>query len=258
MIELRFDNLPLVEVVVRMTIEDKFPLSLPFAGDLLEALRDGGESEFQLVESAAPELTPGVAGFELSSLPIMSFGSKSEPGLTMHFQERHLRLMWVRTTEGKYPGFTKALLPTLKRFFTALNDLIGPQRVIVLNMGYRNLIQGVEPRHVDEFVKLPVIMKQEDLLYHFEYAWRDAGGFDHRASLSRQGTDKTVYTELTNTVGKRLSEEEECFSSLAIVHDLLCGEFRENLTDRAKREWQFIESGNRVSKARERRTKRKS
>jgi uncharacterized protein (TIGR04255 family) len=236
MVILPFSNLPLVEVVARITFVDPLPLGLAFVGDLYDLIRN----EFEMADDDVIEQAPGSA-FEFSGrlLQAASFNHRQHPGVTVKVQRRMLRASWQKTSDQGYPGFETTLVPLLRQVLEAIHKLVGHQDVSVLNMSYQNSIDGIEPPTLSEYIALPVQVHIDGRLHQLEFMWRNAEEVDQRVRILGIKTEDETRVVLTNVAGTRLNQQTDLWAAMERIHDVLCISFRDGLTAKAKKDWGY-------------------
>ncbi|MBS1716999.1 MAG: TIGR04255 family protein [Armatimonadetes bacterium] len=236
MVILPFERLPLVEASVRITFRNQLPLGLAFIGDLYDLVR----VDFELADDETLEPIPGT-GFTFSqrSIEVATFNHRHHPGVSAKLQTQMLRASWQKASDEGYPGYQKALLPVLQKLLGSIEKLIGKQEIQVINMSYQNSITGIEPIGMTSFVQLPIQIQLEGSLKSLEFVWSDHSQIDQRVHVQGIKSADELRVALTNVAAKRLQSNEEIWTTLELIHDTLCINFRDSLTDRAKDEWGY-------------------
>lgn len=230
---IRFDNLPLFEVTVRLTLADALPVGFPLVLDLADRL----EREV-VVDDALIEVVPGAPFTHNRFGPAVAYGF--EGGCSVHLQPYLMVVRWRGTGSDLYVGFS-ILRELAQHLIAKLTALLGAEPAVsVVNMTYSNFITG-DIRPMLKVGWLPTA--REENVEHWESVW-NAGEGHLRIVVDRgvhEGFGGSGFV-LSCTAGRILGESESYLSSLDKIHGILCTNFVSMITDDAKLLWQFKNS----------------
>lgn len=235
---LRFQSLPLMEVVVRLYFRASTTLTFADIYRLREQL-DGFVEILPLRElEASPvvrDVSPipdaaGLLGAEFVGHPA---------GWSVKLQTQLLAIRWRRTTRGlKYPGYaqTKSLV---KHAFELTQSHFGANAsVAVANMAYSNFVIAEDIREylADSFCAIRGI--QTPRVFEITAGWSESDGTDLRYQVQHaiQKAEPAEGYLLTTTCGRR-ADSLELEELLDQNHGKLQGLFDALITSRAKKEW---------------------
>lgn len=235
-----FDNLPLVEVAIRFTLEKSLPLGVALAHDIMMGIVEDGESA--VVRDIPLEPAPGqkVAGFFQRS----SFALAHHDGTETIVHPHWVGSKWTGMGSQNYPRFP-ALRNRLTLLMKRLHELFGEvPKVTVANMSYLNFVSVRGMAEMSAYLQDGVLSPH---LLGFGTGcqslgrWHDASGYELRVELNMsegalEGEDGFLFT---TACGKFLDIGEDPVENLDRIHDNLCNLFVGILSEKAKREWQY-------------------
>lgn len=251
MTSLQFDNLPLVEAAVRVSLGASLQLSFAAIYDVHDGLRQEfpSISEAEQVE-VAPGLAESETRFGIGIVPGAVFCGHSA-GITVTLQPQVIIARWFRKSslsDSPYPRYG-ALRDALWRTVDLLRkhgDDTPP--VAVVNMSYVNFIPSNRPDIVREYFSEVAQIKVLDgakVLRKLEAGWKLASDVDVRFCLEQTAAKMpdgiTAGYRLTTAAGIKLGPTQAAKESLELVHDTLQGLFRDLISSRARDEWQLRE-----------------
>jgi len=251
---LEFDRLPLVEVALRTSFQAPVPVS--FA--TLNGVRGELALEFRsLDELSQIEAAPGVnatvafgAGQVLGAVL-----SGHNLGLRVSIQHHVVVTRWIREHHVGAPQYARfdelrqchwKVVRTLLRVAKQSNPQFG-----AVNMSYANFLQVDPSTNALEQYFAPAaqvgLTTNARRLHKVEIAWQDDGGVDLRFRLERVGiqwgNERKDGYNLTTVAGSAVASDTDAEDRLCLVHDRLQGFFKTLISDRAKIEWGYHESG---------------
>ena len=252
-IRLDFGNLPLVEAVVRVSFEPPLSLTFNIINGVGERLRPDFSAPIVLdrVETA-----PGIHEHTVQIGPGHIPGAVykgNDDALVITLQGQVIVARWLKATpeQGseypRYPALHRALWRAMDALRQASNT---PSRTTVVNMSYVNFLRiaHTEPVLDRYFSRLAHVdaVANADQIHKVELAWRDDDGIDLRYKLeqvSAKIADETIEGyRLTTVAGVRLPDQTNEKARLDCVHTRLQTFFRDLISERAKKEWQFQEN----------------
>jgi uncharacterized protein (TIGR04255 family) len=250
-LRLKFDNLPLVEAVVRTSFNGPKALSYQMVNAVARELQ---HSFPRLDEATQFEVAPGRAGTQVeigpAYLPAAVYTGHTS-GLSVSLQPDVIVTRWA-----KHPGLEQADYPRYESLRDALWEAVEAFRkasgdeypgIAVVNMSYVNFIRVPNPAAVvrdyfsnDAQVGIMGDVKQVRKL---EAAWNGADDVDVRFALDQASAKLpegvTPGYRLTTAAGLRLGESTDAKSGLDRVHEVLQEFFVHLISERAKREWKL-------------------
>lgn len=255
-LRLGFDNLPLMEAVVRASFSSPISLTYKQVIGVAERLR----SEFpQVSEPAQIEIGPGVGTGQIE------FGPSHLPGVVYEGNRDGLRVSvhahvvvtrWMQpfvVDQPKYPHYQvlrDAHWRAVEALRSASQDELPP--IVVVNMSYVNFLKIGDSaselrQYFSDLAQLGAAADAEQVR-KIEGAWKEKSGIDLRFTIEQVtrtiAGESSVGYRLTTAGGRRLSESVDSRSALDDVHDRLQHFFRDLISNRAKKEWGLRESGN--------------
>ena len=246
-----FDNLPLVEVAVRVGFAAPKALTYSLVYALAQELKPSFPT---LEESKQHEAVPGGGRAQIeigpNYLPGATFVGHRD-GLSISLQPQVIVGRWLRhpgLREPEYPRY-----PALRdSVWTAVDSLIrasGDEHpgIDVVNMSYVNFIPVSDPATVlkDYFSGQAQLQAMDEArqVRKLEAAWTEDDELDLRFAIeqaaARLGDSPEQGYRLTTAGGLRLKEAKDPKSGLERVHDALQQFFLRLISDRAKEEWGF-------------------
>lgn len=249
-----FEDLPLVEVVVRAALKGPRPLTYAIVNALAVELKQTFPT---LEELKQYEVVPGVGRAQIEIGPAYLPGATyvgHKDGLSVSLQPQVIVARWVKHSglpEPKYPRY-----PALRdSFWTAVNSFIlasGDEYagIDVVNMSYVNFIPvsdsaSVLKDYFSDQAQLPGMDKARQVR-KLEAAWTEDDELDLRFAIeqatARLGDSVKQGYQLTTAAGLKLKESRDAKVALERVHDALQVFFLSLISDRAKREWKFQEA----------------
>ncbi len=253
-VRLDFDNLPLVEVAVRATLEKPIAIKFSLLSKMHEELRDCFPT---LSEPRYRDVPPGVA-------PQFTIGTGQIPGAVFEGHKEGLAISvfpdllvarWQRPPAASLPDYPRfpALREALCNGLDAMRKAQGNENmptIKVVNMSYVNLprIAHAEPVLQDYFSRKAHVefVRDAKIVHKAEVSWREHDGFDLRYCLeavSEPIDEQTIEAYCLTTVGGMcVQPPADVKSCLDTVHDRMQRLFRDLISDHAKRVWGFKEA----------------
>ncbi|HWL92322.1 MAG TPA: hypothetical protein VNT79_02210 [Phycisphaerae bacterium] len=254
---MRFERLPHVETVVRLTISVPFDITL----NNIIRLKDRFLQEKQftgLADLDGLEVPPGAGTWSLAGIsPVAIQGAKfvgNAIGLELTMQMQLLALRWTARSGAAYPGFV-ALCESLRTLVGVILEEIGTaeqkthaQIVAVVNLGYISLATpgGKIEKLTDvlsECAQAPLLRGgRVDKIHNFTLSWRETDGVDLRLDLSTQekagSTSKETRFRILTVAGKTLENSTaNPFDTLVSLHSRLEDTFLAVISENAKTDW---------------------
>lgn len=248
---LEFEQLPLIEVVIRLAPANLIPIRLEWLHRLAGEL----EKRFpRLTDLEA--LTPGIGVQSLE----LGFGqtlgarfSNEETGITLIVQPNIIQLSWQKSAGGApYPRF-ETLLVELREAVSSV-DTVSQSRLEgggrgrlfrAANMAYTNLIEtsgqplcGEVRRYLNNRLMVEM-MHPEGRFFEESVSWRDEYGTDVRVQARASGLEKDVV--LTTVAGRLFEPDAWPEAMLRANRESLLVLFKAILTDHALNEWGYRE-----------------
>ena len=247
-LRLEFDNLPLVEAVVRASFNEAVPLTFTAIYEAREKLASkfGHISEAQRYEAAPGisetiEFVPGaITGFVLD---------ENKNGLAATIQSRLVAVRWIRSVVKNAPPYPRfsVLRDTLWEVIDVFREVSGVRSlpIAVVNMSYANFIDVPDSADIlaRYFSKIAQVKATDDAerINKLEFAWRNEG-IDLRFRLqhvnAKVGEETKSGFQLTTVAGGAVgTSQDDPKNKLVTVHERLQYLFRDLLSDQAKKEW---------------------
>ena len=260
MTSLRFSNLPLAEVTIRIVPLEESPVSLSLKGlaELWGRLnrQDGASGTFDGLVRAQREVPPGrpsTLSFELGPAPVPAALVDHERGLIVHVQPDLLAVKWAAESGRQYPGFS-VLLGALETCVEAIAALI-PEAIArpqydVSNMQYANFVlaepsaSGILDRYFGPSIR-PTRVPADAQFHGVNLSWKENG---HDLRLIVERAEAAVQSEprlgFLVTTAAGCPHEPSQFPSAEItrLHDQLQELFLGIISDHAKEEWGYAGS----------------
>lgn len=248
---LDFDNLPLVEAVVRATFNAQTSLGYSLINSIAASL---GSAFPRLEEPKQLETVPGREGTEIAFGPGVLPGARyvgQDNGLSVTVQPRVIVARWSRE-----PGFSKSEYPRYQVLRESLWTAVEAFRkacgddnpgIAIVNMSYVNFIPVSDPATVlkhyfSSAVQLQAL-GQARQVRKLEAAWTDDGVLDVRFAIeqaaAKLGDSVTQGYRLVTASGLELGESQDAVPGLDQVHDKLQVFFSELISRKAKSEWKL-------------------
>lgn len=252
---LEFANLPLIEVVIRLTISKPVPLDLAAAAQLHLALRD----RLPIIEQPLEvEHTPGRPTLlELHPGRLLAAHYRDDAsGLVIGVQPSLLFARWSASSRQgssgtSYPHFPR-MAETLWFAAASLRQVFGEARFEIANMSYTNFVKTSDAS-VSQFLDRyflagvrPAILEPSDTFHTLNISWRRSDETDLRLVIERGEIPRTPITaedgyKILTVAGRRFPENVEPKTFVQSVHDHLQELFRSILSDHAKVEWGYAQ-----------------
>lgn len=249
-----FDNLPLVEVAVRVGFAGPKALTYSLVNALAQELKPSFPT---LEESKQHEAVPGAGTAQIEIGPNYLPGATyvgHKDGLSISLQPQVIVGRWLR-----HPGLRKPEYPRYPALrdsvWTAVDSLIrasGDEHpgIDVVNMSYVNFIPVSDPSTVlkDYFSGQAHLRAMDEArqVRKLEAAWTEDDELDVRFAIeqatARLGDSVKHGYRLTTAAGLRLKESKDAKSALERVHDALQVFFLSLISKQAKKEWKFQEA----------------
>lgn len=249
-LQLEFDNLPLVEAVVRASFADPVGLRFSKIGDIHRILLDLFPN---ISEPSRYEVSPGIAD-KVSISPGVITGvmfDGHEDGILCTLQNRVAIVRWLKQfTEGApdYPRFPK-LKAVLKDVLSAVMSAYELESfpIAVVNLSYVNFIPVTDfSDYLRKYFSDQVHVRatdDADEIRKLEISWRKKG-VDLRFLLEKVtatiGEQVSDGCRLTTIAGMHVETKDgDWMKTLQHIHDRLQVLFRDVISDQAKQEWQL-------------------
>jgi uncharacterized protein (TIGR04255 family) len=248
---LEFENLPLAEVVIRLTPTRPLPFNVAFAVNLSSALKDRLPEIDDLVEFEPPPGRTSIMEFATGRL----FGARykdPERGVHLGVQNSLVYVRWVRDSKKAYPRFS-VLNDLLWFSIEKLRAIVSDIRFDVANMSYTNFVVTKASNVTDfldrYFLKIarPEIIEQSERFHGLNISWQTDQKIDLRLAIERGGAtlDNPINREegykITTVAGVRFAEDPAPKDAVKLLHDRLQILFHSILSDDAKKEWGHVQ-----------------
>ena len=248
-----FDNLPLIEVAIRMTLDSRLPADLAFIIDLYHQM----QAEFPNVSDLpAIEVPPG-AQAEWSFSPVPStLGARFanlKSNVSVLVQRDMLSVRWSRPAtdpvqgmKSNYPRFTTGMVPALQSLMTALDAILGEDalRFSAAHMTYVNFLVSEEPLKAEALSRyirgVPSGLYGDSTKFNaLDVSYGCEDGTDIRITVQSANVAGAPGFLLASSGGALLgtSSATETFHGLSRVHDALNKMFGDAITEDAAVEW---------------------
>lgn len=249
-LQLDFDNLPLVEAVVRASLADPIKLKYAKLTDMHDALKG---SFPHISEPQSYEAAPGVSE-QVEFGPGQLTGAILEGhsrGLRCTLQSRVVVMRWVKQLISDSPDYPR--YPLLRDTLWKVTDAVkaayelASLPIAVVNMSYVNFL------HVSDFATVlkdyfsPLVhisaTDSAEEIRKVEVSWREKGidlRFHLEKTTAKIGENQVDGCLLTTAAGMHVSElGSDATTALDKVHSRLQEFFVAIISDRAKTEWQL-------------------
>lgn len=247
---LEFQNLPLIEAVVRVYFRERMQIDFRLVNALHEPLR----LEFPNVAPLSVwEVSPALKQdtqlpIQRGDLPGAEYTGGNQ-GVSVHLQPQLLAVRWRRGISEHGPQYQGVrylkLRKVLNDAFAHLRNLrgAGEPHTALANMTYTNFIRIEDPRPYlkNEYSTRATIgakAVQEQVV-----AWQAQNGIDLRFEIRGaervEGNRASAGFVLITAAGRKLDGENDPIPSLDAVHAELQVLFGKLISDRAKHEWGF-------------------
>ena len=253
LLQLEFDNLPLVEAAVRATFDH--PIEVKFA--VINAVHERLRDKFpELTEPDQLEAAPGSGETTFTIRPGTITGAVycgHADGLRITLQGNVAIARWVKKTLGngaqypRYAALREALWRTMKALAVTIESA---PSVAVVNMSYVNFIHVPQPAQVlstyfSERVQVLATAEARDI-HKVDLSWRDPDDIDLRFRVEKvaaksEQSDVVGYN-LTTVAGTRIRPAVPPEEVLDDVHQRLQFFFRDLISDHARQEWGLHET----------------
>lgn len=251
---LRFQNLPLIEVVIRLAPSTLLPVDL----DRLCRLADRLRRRLPVVQDLDAPLA-GIGPFQIEVGFGQSLGARysdSERGLSILVQPNLIQAVWQNTALTPaiaYPHFEE-MLKLLKWAITGLSATglgSAPPTFAAANMSYTNFVATDNPPGYTDLARYLVPRAQCGLLsgsgriHEHNVSWRDPSGADVRLHVRGVGQSGTAPLPngmvVTTVAGQNFTPEAWPGTQIRANHQLLQKLFYDIITREAKQEWGLVD-----------------
>lgn len=245
---LQFENLPLIEAVVRVYFRERIQIDYALVSSLHKPLKTNFPS---VVRPSVFDVSPALSAasqlpIQPTDLPGAEFGGGTE-GLSVHLQPQLLAVRWrhgYSAHDPTYPRYQR-LRDTLASALECLRGASGVGNIdaAVTNMEYTNFIRVTDPRPFLRDTYSTGAIAAATNLQEFVVAWQDENGVDLRYKVlgaeRLSGESRTPGYLLTTVAGLRIDRNADGLDPLDTVHGELQTLFSKLISDRAKKEWGF-------------------
>ena len=243
---LHFNNLPLIESAVRLTLDPTLPIKVTLATQVYQHVAEQYPALEDMLNFEQP---PGLDAnvFAKDFAPLMGFRTVNlHKGLSLTFQKRLISSRWsANQLNPRYAGF-ESLIEGLELGVDALQKAGVPAlHTIVANMVYHDFIEG-DSSSIDRLLNLaaPVYAFAEaQSKQRLVASWQEDTEIDitidlREAKLSRGEVEIAGY-QIATIAGTRKLDPKNPIEALWRLHDRLQYLFLDLLTDAAKEEWEL-------------------
>lgn len=248
---LEFANLPLVEVAIRLAIEQPLPVSLGKVADLYAQLKERYNSVDDLVTNEPP---PGAATvlveYQLGRTRAAAFAGHGR-GLVAALQPNLLSLKWLHDpgAKGTYPRFV-VLEEELAWYLGQVREVFGADsaKVTVANIAYINFVLTPPDVRAGKFLipsAWPSFLDESELFHGMNLSWR-RDDVDLRLVVERGEATLSDKAEqgyrLMTVAGKRMDAAQDTPGTLRTLHARLQALFASLISEFAKKQWGFVDA----------------
>lgn len=234
---LEFGELPLAEVAIRLTFQDRpIPASFAFHHSLANSLEKMEGRTWEIVGEVPGEVPPGLP-FDNMVLGGLRF-QETETGVNLTVQGNMVAVQWF-SIGSEYPRFP-ALQETLDLCLGSISKIVGAEIVPhVANVAYANDIRDEEvlAKLFSKSWQVPALAAVEGL-YHSETIWPE-DRMDVRVTLNRDPAvdQKSGRCVLVTSAGMRLDDGDVYADKVEQLHDRLIDLFDQLASDEVKSRW---------------------